>query len=94
MQPRRITLNAIDPLATGEWDDVIDVRAPSEFAEDHLPGALSLPVLSDEERAVVGTIYTREDRFKARRVGAALVARNAAKHIERRLSDRDGSWRP
>ena len=94
MQPRRITLDTIDPLANGDWDDVIDVRAPSEFAEDHLPGALPLPVLSDEERATVGTIYTREDRFKARRVGAALVARNAAEHIERRLSDRDGSWRP
>ena len=94
MQPRLITLETIDPLASGDWDDVIDVRAPSEFAEDHLPGALSLPVLSNAERATVGTIYTREDRFKARRVGAALVARNAADHIERRLSDRDGGWRP
>ena len=94
MQPRRITLDVIDPLASGEWDDVVDVRAPGEFAEDHLPGALSLPVLSDEERAVVGTIYTREDRFKARRVGAAMVARNAAAHIEGQLASRDGSWRP
>ena len=30
---------------------------PSEFAEDHLPGAVNLPVLDDEERATVGTIY-------------------------------------
>lgn len=76
------------------FDDIIDVRSPSEFAEDHIPGAISLPVLSDEERAVVGTIYVQEDRFKARRVGATLVARNAADHIDQQLSDRDGSWKP
>jgi tRNA 2-selenouridine synthase len=90
----RWTLDSVAALAGAPFDDVIDVRAPSEFAEDHLPGAISLPVLSDEERARVGTIYVREDRFKARRVGAALVARNAAAHIEERLADRDGSWRP
>lgn len=90
----RHALETIDPLAGGDWDDVIDVRSPSEFAEDRLPGALSLPVLSDAERAEVGTIYTREDRFKARRIGAALVARNAARHIETALADRGGGWRP
>ena len=51
-------------------------------------------MLSDAERARVGTTYVREDRFKARRIGAALVARNAAAHIEERLADRDGGWRP
>ena len=51
-------------------------------------------MLSDEERARVGTIYVQEDRFKARRIGAALVARNAAAHIEERLADRGGGWRP
>jgi tRNA 2-selenouridine synthase len=76
------------------FDDVIDVRSPSEYAEDHIPGAISLPVLSDAERARVGTIYVRQDRFLARKVGAALVARNAADHIDRALADRDGGWRP
>lgn len=84
----------VGALRGAPFDDVIDVRSPSEFAEDHLPGAISLPVLSDAERARVGTVYVREDRFKARRIGAALVARNAAAHIEERLADRDGSWRP
>ena len=88
------TLDSVSALAGAPFDDVIDVRAPSEYAEDHLPGAISLPVLSDDERARVGTIYVREDRFKARRIGAALVARNAAAHIEERLADRDGAWRP
>ena len=77
------------------YDDIIDVRSPSEYAEDHIPGALSLPVLSDAERARIGTIYTQDSPFRARKIGAALVARNAATHIENApLADRDGSWRP
>jgi tRNA 2-selenouridine synthase len=76
------------------FDAVIDVRAPAEFAEDHVPGAINLPVLSDAERARVGTIYVREDRFLARKVGAALVARNAAAHIEGPLAHHGGGWRP
>ena len=90
----RYELETVGGLAGAPFDEVIDVRSPSEFAEDHLPGAVSLPVLSDEERARVGTIYVREDRFRARRIGAALVARNAAAHIEKRLADRGGGWRP
>jgi tRNA 2-selenouridine synthase len=76
------------------FDDIIDVRAPSEFAEDHIPGAINLPVLSDDERARVGTIYTRESPFLARKIGAALVARNAARHLEDVLADRPGGWQP
>lgn len=75
-------------------DAVIDVRSPSEFAEDHAPGAVNLPVLSDEERARVGTIYVQDDTFHARRLGAALVARNIADHIEGALAGRGGGWRP
>ena len=81
-------------LGAAEFDTIIDVRSPSEYAEDHLPGAVSMPVLSDTERAEVGTIYTQESPFRARKIGAALVARNAARHIEDRLMDRDGGWRP
>ena len=51
-------------------------------------------MLSDEERARVGTIYVQESPFLARKIGAALVARNAAAHIEGPLADRDGGWRP
>jgi len=76
------------------FDTVIDVRSPAEFAEDHVPGAINLPVLSDEERAKVGTIYVQESRFLARKIGASLVFRNAAAHVENSLMDRDGGWRP
>src|SRR5580698_614829 len=83
-----------EPAALAPFDAIIDVRSPSEFAEDHVPGAISLPVLDDAERAIVGTIYVQESRFKARRVGAALVARNVAHHLETALADQPGSFRP
>jgi tRNA 2-selenouridine synthase len=70
------------------------VRSPAEFAEDHVPGAVSLPVLTNEERARVGTIYVQDSAFLARKIGAALVARNAAAHIEGPLAGHDNRWRP
>ena len=76
------------------FDTVIDVRSPAEFAEDHLPGAVNLPVLDNEERARVGTIYTQVSPFRARKIGAALVFKNAARHIEGPLADHQGGWRP
>jgi tRNA 2-selenouridine synthase len=82
------------PAALARFDMVIDVRSPGEFAEDHLPGALNLPVLSDAERAQVGTVYVQQSRFTARRLGAAHVARNVAHHLETALADRPGGFRP
>lgn len=89
-----LALTSLRDLATLPFDDIVDVRSPAEFAEDHVPGALSLPVLSNEERAKVGTIYVQEDRFLARKAGAALVSRNAARHLEGPLADKPGGWRP
>ncbi|MGC8202751.1 tRNA 2-selenouridine(34) synthase MnmH [Aliiroseovarius sp. PTFE2010] len=76
------------------FDTVIDVRSPAEYAHDHIPGAISLPVLSNEQRAHVGTIYKQVSPFDARKIGAALVARNAAAHISGPLADKPGGWRP
>ncbi|MCX8509437.1 MAG: tRNA 2-selenouridine(34) synthase MnmH, partial [Rhodobacteraceae bacterium] len=89
-----LTLTQISDLAAAGFDTIIDVRAPAEYAEDHLPGAISLPVLDDAERARVGTIYKQQSPFLARKVGAALVARNAALHLEGPLADKPGGWRP
>lgn len=89
-----LTFPSLAALRGHGFDTLIDVRSPAEFAEDHIPGAISLPALSNEERAVVGTIYTQEAPFKARKIGAAMVARNAAAHIEGPLADNDGAWRP
>ena len=88
------SFTSLSAIYAAPFDTVIDVRSPAEFAEDHIPGAISLPVLSNEERARVGTIYTQEAPFKARKIGAALVSRNAAAHIEGPLADKDGSWQP
>jgi tRNA 2-selenouridine synthase len=87
-------MTRLSDLAEAGFDSVIDVRSPSEFAEDRLPGAISLPVLSDEERARVGTIYVQDNPFRARKIGAALVARNAAAHVEGPLAEKVGGWRP
>jgi tRNA 2-selenouridine synthase len=69
------------------FDAVLDVRSPGEFALDHLPGAANWWVLDDAERARVGTLYKQQGSFEAKRVGAALVARNIALHIERSGAD-------
>ncbi|MGR3483784.1 MAG: tRNA 2-selenouridine(34) synthase MnmH [Paracoccaceae bacterium] len=76
------------------FDALIDVRSPAEYAEDHVPGAINLPVLSNEERARVGTIYVRQSPFLARKIGAAMVFRNAADHLAGPLSAMEGGWRP
>ena len=85
---------SLTEILDAEFDEVIDVRSPSEFEEDHVPGAVNLPVLNCEERARVGRTYTRESRFRAKKIGAALVARNIAGHLEGWLADRSGGYRP
>ncbi|SHL80176.1 tRNA 2-selenouridine synthase [Roseovarius marisflavi] len=75
-------------------DTIIDVRAPAEYREDHLPGAINMPVLDDAQRAEVGTIYTQASPFMARKVGGALVAQNIASHLRGPLADKDGAWQP
>jgi tRNA 2-selenouridine synthase len=76
------------------FDEVIDVRSPAEFALDRIPGAINCPVLDDAERARVGTLYKQDSPFTAKRIGAALVARNIAHIVEMRLHDRPRAWSP
>lgn len=76
------------------FDAVLDARSPSEFAEDHLPGAVSTPVLSDEQRAQVGTLYKQRGAFEAKRIGAAMVSRNIATLLDGPLAACDRHWRP
>ena len=61
-----LAFDSLADLAAAPFDEIIDVRSPAEFAEDHVPGAISLPVMSNAERARVGTIYVQESRFEAR----------------------------
>src|SRR5574343_2012202 len=76
------------------YDEIIDVRSPAEFAEDHIPGAINCPVLDDEERARVGTLYKQVSPFEARKLGAALVSRNIASAIETHFLSTPKGWKP
>jgi len=89
-----VVLTSLADVLALDFDDIIDVRAPAEWAEDRIPGAISLPVLDDAERARVGTIYKQVSPFSARKIGAALVAKNAAAHLEGPLAEKPGGWRP
>ena len=75
-----------DPSA---WDIICDVRSPSEYDEDHVPGSISAPVLDDEQRAEVGTIYKRQSPFLAKKVGASLVAQNLSKILDEHFQHRE-----
>lgn len=77
-----------------EFDEFIDVRSEGEFAEDHIPGAVNCPVLNDEERARVGTLYKQISSFEAKKTGAALISANIARHLRERFHDRPRGWRP
>jgi len=76
------------------FDAIIDARTPSEYALDHIPGAISAPVLDDAERAEVGTLYKRVSPFEAKKLGGALVAKNVARHIDALFRGKDKAWKP
>ena len=80
--------------ALAGFDAIIDVRSPAEYAEDHVPGAISAPVLDDEERARVGTLYKQVSPFAAKKAGAALVSKNIARHIENQFTSMPRQWKP
>ena len=86
-------------LTTKNWDDqkydtINDVRSPLEFNEDHIPGAINLPVLDDKERKRIGTIYKKKSPFEAKVLGSSLVAKNISEYLIRYLKNKSGAWRP
>ena len=87
-----LAADAISGLAA--FDAVIDARSESEFAEDHLPGAVNWPVLNDAERAAIGTEYKQLSAFDARKRGAALAALNIAHHLQSHVMPLPRTWRP
>src|SRR5258708_18339443 len=76
------------------FDAVIDARTPAEYALDHIPGAVSAPVLDDAQRAEVGTLYKQVSPFDAKKLGAALIAKNVARHIDTQFKGHDRGWKP
>ena len=88
-------ISADQALASlADYSAVIDARSEGEYAEDHLPGAVNWPSLNDEERRIVGTRYKQISQFEAKKLGAALVAKNIAAHIQREVLDKPREWQP
>ena len=96
MQPSNPYILSIDRfrLERNHFDVIIDVRSPAEFALDHVPGAMNCPVLNNEEREQIGTLYKQVSPFAAKKLGAALVSRNIANHLESSFIDFPREWRP
>ena len=76
------------------YTEIIDVRSPSEFVQDHIPGSINLPVLNDIERAQVGTIYKQVSPFQARKMGAALVTKNLSQYLNQHFINKDKDYSP
>jgi tRNA 2-selenouridine synthase len=75
-------------LDVAEWSSyamVLDARSPHEYAEDHIPGAVNLPVVDDAEYAEVGTTH-RTDKHAAYLIGVEYSLRNIAAHIKPLIS--------
>ncbi|MEZ7957703.1 MAG: tRNA 2-selenouridine(34) synthase MnmH [Rubritalea sp.] len=81
------------PCELSEYSEIIDVRSPSEYALDHIPGAINLPVLDDAQRATVGEIY-KSNPFEARRLGAALISANVSEHIQNKMMEHGIDYSP
>jgi len=96
MQPSNSHILSLEQFVTqlDQFDLVIDVRSPAEFALDHIPGAVNYPVLNNEERVEIGTLYKQESPFAAKKLGAALVSRNIANHLEQHFLELPREWRP
>ncbi len=77
-----------------QFHTLIDARSPAEFALDHIPGAINCPVLDDAERATIGTIYKQVSPFEAKRLGAAMVSANLARHLRETFADKPADWKP
>ncbi|WP_300450695.1 tRNA 2-selenouridine(34) synthase MnmH [Accumulibacter sp.] len=86
------SVERLDELTS--FDEIIDVRSPAEFADDHIPGSINCPVLDNQQRIEVGTLYKQVSPFEARKIGAAHVSENIARHLKANFFDRPKSWRP
>ena len=86
---------ALARMVSGEgFSTIIDARSEGEFALDHLPGAVNWPSLNDEQRIVIGTLFKEKGGFEAQKLGAAWVAVNIARHIERDVLSLPKNWQP
>lgn len=84
MRINRVTFNKNIFL---NYTKIVDVRSENEFADDHIPSSVNLPVLNNKERIIIGTQY-KENSFEARKQGAALINNNISKIIKKDLFEK------
>ena len=65
---------AVHDVDSVEGRIFVDVRSPGEFAEGTIPGSVNVPIFTDEERAMIGTVYKRESPAAARRLAMMTVS--------------------
>jgi len=82
------------PADFSEFTHIIDARSPGEFADDHIPGAINLPVLTNEQRSEVGTLDKQVSPFHARRLGAHYATENISHYLAGCLSDMNKDFTP
>ncbi|MXZ50267.1 MAG: tRNA 2-selenouridine(34) synthase MnmH [Rhodobacteraceae bacterium] len=90
----KLELKSLTDLEFGYFDEVIDVRSPAEYNEDHIPGAINLPVLDDQQRHQVGLEHKLKGPFFARRMGAQIISENIAAILKEHLATRDKDFKP
>lgn len=83
-------LSAEDFLNQSAGGKIIDVRSPFEFASGHIPEAFSLPLFSDDERAIVGTIYKQTGKKEAILTGLEIVGKKLKNIAEQALEISQG----
>ncbi len=79
---------------TKKINQIIDVRSPNEFQLDHIPGSINLPVLKNNERELIGTIYKKDSPFKAKKLGASFISKNISILIKKKFIHNQGNWKP
>lgn len=80
MAAEKITIDRFLELA--ELYPVLDVRSPGEYQRAHIPGAISFPLFTDEERKIVGTAYKQESREKAIKIGLDYFGARMRRMVE------------
>lgn len=93
---KNLSISTIDSLIgrLSDFDTIIDVRSPSEYAEDHLPGAINCPVLDDAQRAEIGTLDRQFSSFEARKRGASYISEKIAFYLSNHFQDKERHWKP
>lgn len=85
-------INIEEFLILSKDHPVLDVRSPGEYSHAHIPGAISLPLFSDEERKIVGTAYKQESKEKAVKLGLNFFGVKMVKMVEEVCKIRDEKY--